>query len=147
MNLVCIVSCIHIRLLQKKLKKLNPTGIIFSGGPNSVYDETAFRCDEAIFELGLPIFGICYGMQLMTQYYGGKVEAAQNREYGKAEIKIQTESSLFQNLPKEQIVWMSHGDLVVETPEGFQVDGTNASCPISAMSDRDRKLLCCTIPS
>ena len=62
-------------ITAEEIKKLNPAGIIFSGGPNSVYDETAFRCDEAIFELGLPIFGICYGMQLMTQYYGGKVEA------------------------------------------------------------------------
>ena len=127
-------------ITAEEIKKLNPAGIIFSGGPNSVYDETAFRCDEAIFELGLPIFGICYGMQLMTQYYGGKVEPAQNREYGKAEIKIQNESALFTNLPKEQIVWMSHGDLVVKTPEGFQIDATSASCPISAMSDRDRKL-------
>ena len=127
-------------ITAEEIKKLNPAGIIFSGGPNSVYDESAFRCDEAIFELGLPIFGICYGMQLMTQYYGGKVEPAQNREYGKATIGIQNESKLFNNLPKEQIVWMSHGDLVVETPAGFQVDATSESCPISAMSDRERKL-------
>lgn len=136
-----VYSELHAHTITaEEIKKLNPAGIIFSGGPNSVYDETAFRCDEAIFELGLPIFGICYGMQLMTQYYGGKVEAAQNREYGKAELNIQNESALFTNLPKNQIVWMSHGDLVVETPEGFQVDATSVSCPISAMSDRDRQL-------
>ncbi|MEH6947470.1 glutamine-hydrolyzing GMP synthase [Bacillus sp. JJ634] len=127
-------------ITAEEIKKLNPAGIIFSGGPNSVYDESAFRCDEAIFELGLPIFGICYGMQLMTQYYGGKVEPAQHREYGKAILNVQNDSALFANLPKEQTVWMSHGDLVVETPEGFQVDATSASCPISAMSDRQRNL-------
>lgn len=90
--------------------------------------------------MGLPIFGICYGMQLMTKHFGGKVEPAKNREYGKATLAIQNESKLFSDLPKEQIVWMSHGDLVVETPEGFQIDGTNPSCPISAMSDESRKL-------
>ncbi|MFJ8268238.1 glutamine-hydrolyzing GMP synthase [Peribacillus asahii] len=127
-------------ITAEEIKKLNPAGIIFSGGPNSVYDESAFRCDEAIFELGLPIFGICYGMQLMTQYYGGKVEPAQHREYGKAILNVQNDSALFANLPKEQTVWMSHGDLVVETPAGFQVDATSASCPISAMSDRERNL-------
>ena len=127
-------------ITAEEIKKLNPAGIIFSGGPNSVYDESAFRCDEAIFELGLPIFGICYGMQLMTQYYGGKVEPAQHREYGKAILNVQNDSALFTNLPKEQTVWMSHGDLVVETPAGFQVDATSASCPISAMSDRERNL-------
>ena len=136
-----VYSELHYHTITaEEIKKLNPAGIIFSGDSNSVYDESAFRCDEAIFELGLPIFGICYGMQLMTQYYGGKVEPAQNREYGKAKLEVQNVSGLFNNLPKEQIVWMSHGDLVVKTPEGFQVDATSVSCPISAMSDRDRKL-------
>ena len=71
-------------ITAEEIKKLNPKGIIFSGGPNSVYDENSFRCDENIFEMGLPILGICYGMQLMTLYYDGKVEKAKNREYGKA---------------------------------------------------------------
>ena len=124
----------------EEIKKMNPSGIIFSGGPNSVYDAAAFGCDERIFEMGLPIFGICYGMQLMTKHFGGKVEPAKNREYGKATINLQNESRLFGSLPKEQTVWMSHGDLVVETPEGFTTDGTNPSCPISAMSDESRKL-------
>lgn len=127
-------------ITAEEIKKLNPKGIIFSGGPNSVYDENSFRCDEKIFELGLPILGICYGMQLMTLYYGGKVEKAKNREYGKAELKIQKESKLFTELPKEQVVWMSHGDLVVEAPKGFTVDGTSESCPIAAMSDEARNL-------
>ncbi|XJZ27619.1 glutamine-hydrolyzing GMP synthase [Bacillota bacterium Lsc_1132] len=127
-------------ITAEELKKLNPKGIIFSGGPNSVYDENSFRCDEAIFEMGLPILGICYGMQLMTMHFGGKVEKAKNREYGKAVLTVQNQSKLFADLPDEQVVWMSHGDLVVETPEGFTVDGTNPSCPIAAMSNEERNL-------
>lgn len=127
-------------ITAEEIKEMNPKGIIFSGGPNSVYDENSFRCDERIFELGLPIFGICYGMQLMTMHFGGKVEKAKNREYGKAVLSLQHESRLFSGLPEEQIVWMSHGDLVVEAPEGFKVDGINPSCPIAAMSDEDRNL-------
>lgn len=127
-------------ITAEEIKQMNPKGIIFSGGPNSVYDETAFRCDEAIFDLGLPILGICYGMQLMTQHFGGKVEAAAQREYGKAEIQVKNNSKLFDELPKEQVVWMSHGDLIVETPEGFTVDATSASCPIASMSDTARNL-------
>lgn len=127
-------------ITAEEIQKLNPTGIIFSGGPNSVYEEGAFRCDEKIFELGLPIFGICYGMQLMTMHFGGKVEKAKHREYGKAEIQIKNQSKLFADLPAAQTVWMSHGDLVVEAPQGFTLDATNPSCPIAAMSDEARRL-------
>jgi GMP synthase (glutamine-hydrolysing) len=127
-------------ITAEEIKKLNPKGIIFSGGPNSVYDENSFRCDEAIFEMGLPILGICYGMQLMTMYFGGKVEKAKQREYGKATLTIQNQSKLFHELPNEQVVWMSHGDLVVEAPAGFTVDGTNPSCPIAAMSNEEKEL-------
>ncbi|MBT2706279.1 glutamine-hydrolyzing GMP synthase [Chryseobacterium sp. ISL-80] len=123
-----------------EIKKMNPKGIIFSGGPNSVYDEGAFRCDEEIFELGLPILGICYGMQLMTMHFGGKVEKAKNREYGKALLTLHNQNSLFEGTPGEQVVWMSHGDLVTMSPPGFSVDGVNPSCPIAAMSDESRKL-------
>lgn len=127
-------------ITAEEIKALNPAGIIFSGGPNSVYDENAFGCDERIFDLGLPIFGICYGMQLMTKHLGGKVERAKHREYGKAEIKIENSTKLFSDLPSEQIVWMSHGDLVVEQPEGFTVDAVNPSCPIAAMSNEEKGL-------
>jgi GMP synthase (glutamine-hydrolysing) len=123
-----------------EIRQMNPKGIILSGGPNSVYDEGSFRCDEEIFELGLPILGICYGMQLMTTHFNGKVEPAKHREYGKAAIQIENQSKLFADLPQEQIVWMSHGDLVVEAPAGFTVDAVSPSCPISSMSDADRKL-------
>ncbi|QQZ09124.1 glutamine-hydrolyzing GMP synthase [Heyndrickxia vini] len=124
----------------EEIKKMNPKGIIFSGGPNSVYDENSFRCDEAIFDLGIPVFGICYGMQLMTKHFGGKVEPASHREYGKAKINVQPSAGLFKDLPNEQVVWMSHGDLVTETPKDFVVDAVSPSCPIAAMSNKSRSL-------
>lgn len=127
-------------ITAEEIKQMNPKGIIFSGGPNSVYDANAFGCDEEIFELGLPILGICYGMQLMTKHFNGKVEPAKQREYGKANISVQHQSKLFADLPQEQVVWMSHGDLVVEAPEGFRIDATSPSCPISSMSDEQRNL-------
>ncbi|MEI5909487.1 glutamine-hydrolyzing GMP synthase [Bacillus spongiae] len=123
-----------------EIKEMNPAGIIFSGGPNSVYGENAFSCDEEIFELGIPILGICYGMQLMTVHFGGKVERATHREYGKATMEMTEPSALFKELPNEQVVWMSHGDLVVEAPAGFTINGTSPSCPIASMSDETRKL-------
>ena len=123
-----------------EIKKMNVAGIIFSGGPNSVYDPEAFLCDEKIFDLGIPIFGICYGMQLMAQHFGGKVEKAKIREYGKAEIEVKTTKGLFHQLPEKQTVWMSHGDLVTVVPEGFSVDAVSETCPIAAMSNPERKL-------
>jgi GMP synthase (glutamine-hydrolysing) len=127
----------HISL--EKIKELNPKGIIFSGGPNSVYQEGSPRCDERIFDLGIPILGICYGMQLMTHHFKGKVEKANLREYGKATVELK-ETLLYDGLKPEQVVWMSHGDLVIDTPEGFVVDATNPSCPIAGMSNADEKL-------
>lgn len=126
-------------ITAEEIKRMNATGIVFSGGPNSVYDENAFTCDKEIFELGLPILGICYGMQLMTHHLGGKVEKATHREYGKATIAVENPTKLFERLPSEQVVWMSHGDLVTATPEGFSIDATSPSCPIAAMSDESRK--------
>lgn len=124
----------------EKLKEMNPKGIIFSGGPNSAYVEGAPKCDEGIFELGIPILGICYGMQLMTLHYGGKVEAANHREYGKAVIKVENPTKIYKDLPLEQSVWMSHGDLIVAPPPGFVVDAFNPSCPVAGMSDESRNL-------
>ncbi|EGL83005.1 GMP synthase (glutamine-hydrolyzing) [Caldalkalibacillus thermarum TA2.A1] len=124
----------------EKIRELNPKGIIFSGGPNSVYDEGAPRCDQRIFELGLPILGICYGMQLLSHHFGGQVEKAQHREYGKAKLRLNTTSRLFKGLQEEQVVWMSHGDLVKEPPAGFLVTAESPSCPVAAMEDADRGL-------
>jgi len=119
----------------EELKKVNATGIIFSGGPNSVYDENAFHIDSAIYDLGVPILGICYGMQLMSQHFGGKVEKASHREYGKAEINVKNATPLFGQLPENQVVWMSHGDHVTVAPEGFEVIATSPSCKVAAMAN------------
>lgn len=128
------------KITAEEVKEMNPRGIIFSGGPGSVYAEGAPRCDEKIFDLGIPVLGICYGMQLMTDHFNGSVEAANHREYGKAKISVESSSKLFGDLPKAQSVWMSHGDLVQAPPAGFKVDAINVSCPVAAMSDEDRGL-------
>ncbi|MFC3039426.1 glutamine-hydrolyzing GMP synthase [Virgibacillus xinjiangensis] len=128
------------KMTAETIRKMNPKGIILSGGPHSVYDENSFRCDKEIFELDIPILGICYGMQLMALHYGGKVEKAANREYGKAMIDADKDTALFKNSPEHQSVWMSHGDKVVEAPASFTVDATSPSTPIAAMSNKEKKL-------
>ena len=129
------------KLTAAQIKEMNPKGIIFSGGPNSVYDDGAFQIDPEIFELGIPILGICYGMQLMAHNLpGGKVESADNKEYGKAVITVKNqENVMFKDLPETQTVWMSHGDLVTQVPEGFEVTATSDNCPISAMTNDAKK--------
>ncbi|MDH6363883.1 GMP synthase (glutamine-hydrolyzing) [Enterococcus sp. PF1-24] len=127
------------RITADEVRQMQPKGIILSGGPNSVYDENAFGIDPEILELGIPILGICYGMQLLTYKLDGKVEPAQNREYGKAELEVTAkDASLFQSTPAKQVVWMSHGDLVTAIPEGFEVVGTSKDCPIAAIQDLSR---------
>lgn len=127
------------RITADEIRAIAPKGIIFSGGPNSVYDEQAFRIDPEIYELGIPILGICYGMQLMTYNLGGKVEPADNREYGKAELDILVKDArLFQKTPAKQTVWMSHGDLVTEIPAGFEKVATSKDCPIASIQNTDQ---------
>ena len=129
------------RITAEEVKAINPKGIILSGGPNSVYEDNAFRIDPEILNLGIPVLGICYGMQLITDEFGGKVEAAANKEYGKAELNITVENAgLFAKTPKDQTVWMSHGDLVTEVPAGFEVVATSKDCPIAAMQDPARHI-------
>ena len=128
------------KLTADEIKEINPKGIIFSGGPNSVYDPNVFKVDPEIFKLGIPILGICYGMQLMSYDLGGKVEKADNSEYGRADIEVlDDEAVLFKGLPKKQYVWMSHGDLVTQAPAGFEVTATSKNCPIASIADNDRK--------
>lgn len=125
----------------EKIKERKPKGIIFSGGPSSVYGEDAPRCDESLFDLDVPVLGICYGMQLMTHHFEGQVERAVHREYGKANIQVSRQKGLlFSDLPEEMSVWMSHGDLVKGPPEGFSIDAESQSCPVAAMSDESRHL-------
>jgi len=123
----------------EEIKKMNPKGIILSGGPNSVYEEGSFTVDPEIFDLGVPVMGICYGMQLMTKLLGGSVERANEREYGKAVIKAETHS-LFTKLPEEQTVWMSHSDKVINLPEGFNVIAHSPSCKYAAIENPERNL-------
>lgn len=123
-----------------KIKALSPQGIIFSGGPSSVYAEDAPHVDPAVYDLGVPIFGICYGMQLMAQQLeGGKVESSSKREYGKADIDFEQGAQLVAGLESRQTVWMSHGDHVVELPVGFKLDAGTESAPIAAMSNDELK--------
>ncbi len=123
----------------KEIKELDPTGIIFSGGPKSVYAENAPRIDEGIFDLGIPILGICYGMQIMAYTLDGKVQRAEQREYGKAELIVTDQKGLFADLGPELVVWMSHGDHVLQLPEGFTVIAKTINTPNAAMANHDRK--------
>lgn len=129
------------KLSAEEIKEMHPKGIIFSGGPNSVYAKDAFKVDPEIYKLGIPILGICYGMQLMSYDLGGKVEPADDSEYGRADIEvIDDDAVMFKGLLKKQYVWMSHGDRVVEAPEGFKVVATSKNCPISAIANDEKKL-------
>ncbi len=124
----------------EEIKKMAPSGIILSGGPNSVYEENAFKIDMEIFNLGIPVLGICYGMQLMSHAFGGVVSKADHSEYGKAVFKhTKPNALLLAGLPEEHTVWMSHGDLVTQVPEGFEAIATSADCPIAAMENADKK--------
>lgn len=115
-------------------------GIIFTGGPNSVYEEGAPQIEKEIFELGVPVLGLCYGMQLMAHSLGGKVEAASKREFGKTTTHFQSQAPLFKNLPDESITWMSHVDYVAQVPEGFEAIAHTADCPTAAMMNPTKKL-------
>ncbi|MGZ9586784.1 glutamine-hydrolyzing GMP synthase [Paenibacillus marinisediminis] len=123
----------------EKIKEMNPKGIVFSGGPSSVYEEGAPHVDPAIYDLGLPIFGICYGMQLMSHQMEGKVQRAGKREYGKSDVVFKENCSLIKGLEASQTVWMSHGDLVVELPTGFQIDASTEHAPIAAISHPEKQ--------
>ncbi|MBN2025926.1 MAG: glutamine-hydrolyzing GMP synthase [Actinobacteria bacterium] len=123
-----------------EIKSRGASALIFSGGPSSVYQDRAPHPDPGIFELGIPILGICYGHQLLAQDLDGRVEATGIREYGKTEMKVTGDSILFEGLPLEQTVWMSHGDSVQGAPSGFQVTARTAASPVAAMEDTARRL-------
>lgn len=124
----------------EKIKEKQPKGIIFTGGPASVFGEDSPRCDKGIFELGIPILGICYGMQLMTYTLGGNVARANKREYGTTEVQIDNSSSLFQGFENINGFLMSHTDFVETVPEGFKNIGHTTSCPNAAMENQEKKL-------
>ncbi|MEA3424559.1 MAG: glutamine-hydrolyzing GMP synthase [Bacillota bacterium] len=124
----------------KAVKENKPKGIIFTGGPNSVYLEDAPSIEKEIFELGIPVLGICYGMQLMAHVLGGKVQKATNREYGKIELEITQKDALFHNIENNSTCWMSHFDYVDQVPKGFEVDAKTPDTEIAAMKDEEKKL-------
>ena len=128
------------------IRDFNPQGIILSGGPNSVYEAIEWKAPQVVFELGVPVLGICYGMQTMAQQLGGKVESSGKREFGFAEVRARGHSRLFNGIQDRTNaeghglleVWMSHGDKVTELPAGFKVIGSSESCPVAAMADEAR---------
>ncbi len=124
----------------EKIKSKNPKGIIFTGGPASVYNEGAPKCDKEIFNLGIPVLGICYGMQLMTEMLGGKVQRADKREYGVIDVSLDNTSKLFENFGTSNPCLMSHTDYVDILPEGFQKIAETANCKIAAMQNTEKNL-------
>jgi len=124
----------------EKIKEIAPKGIIFTGGPASVYAEDAPHCDKEIFELGIPVLGICYGCQLMTHLLGGKVTSATKREYGKTDVTVNAKSLLFKGVTETSVCWMSHTDYVEKLPEGFEVTATSDSCPAAGLELEAKKL-------
>ena len=138
----CNVYCeVHpYKLSVEKIREMNPKGIIFTGGPNSVYGENSPLCDKEIFELGIPVLGICYGSQLMSHVLGGSVATAPVSEYGKTEVAVDVESKLFEGVNQSTICWMSHTDYIERAPEGFKIIGHTPVCPVAAMECEDKNL-------
>lgn len=128
--------------LSEILAMQDVKGIIFSGGPNSVYEDGAPQCDPAIYQSGLPILGICYGMQMMQFMNGGSVKSCEKKEYGRAPIEIVRENPLFNGTPDQQIVWMSHGDQVDELADGFEPIAKSETCPFAAAYNPKTKMAC-----
>jgi len=121
------------------IERRRPAGVILSGGPRSVSEPGAPRCDARVFDMGLPVLGICYGMQLMTDMLGGEVAPAPHREYGHATIRREPDAPLLTAVPPELRVWASHGDFVKSAPTGFAVTATSANAPVAAMADEERR--------
>ncbi|MBP3611548.1 MAG: glutamine-hydrolyzing GMP synthase [Lachnospiraceae bacterium] len=138
----CNVYCeVHPYSLSiEKIRAMNPKGIIFTGGPDSVYAEEAPNCASELFELGIPVFGICYGSQLMAYMLGGSVATAPVSEYGRAEVDTSGSSALVDGVGRKTICWMSHTDYIEQAPEGFSVTASTTVCPVAAMECRERDL-------
>ncbi len=137
-NVYCEVHPYNMAL--DKLKEMNPKGIIFTGGPNSVYAEGSPVCGKEIFELGIPVFGICYGSQLMAHLLGGKVATAPVSEYGRTEVEVDNSISLFRGVSCKTICWMSHTDYIEQAPEDFSVTAKTSVCPVAGMENAERGL-------
>jgi len=124
---------------MEEIRSLNPNALVFSGGSGSVYEEKAPFCDQEVFNLNVPVLGICYGMQLMAKVLGGEVTPAQRAEFGKTSLKINKTEGLFEGLPDDIICWMSHGDYVTAPPPGYQVTAATDNSPVAAMSNPGKR--------
>ncbi|MDE6624778.1 MAG: glutamine-hydrolyzing GMP synthase [Lachnospiraceae bacterium] len=138
----CNVYCeVHPYTMgMDRIREMNPKGIIFTGGPSSVYKEESPRCEKELLEMGIPILGICYGAQLVSYLLGGKVAEAPVSEYGKTEVTVDHDSILFGDVSKTTVCWMSHTNYIAEAPEGFRVTATTPVCPVAAMECPEKKL-------
>ena len=123
-----------------EIRKISPIGIIFTGGPNSVYLEDSMHCDKAILEMGIPVLGICYGSQLLAWTKGGNVSPCEKSEYGRTLMHVDTASDLFYGMDPEQIGLMSHTDQITKLPKGFKKTASTADCPIAALENKKEKL-------
>ena len=137
-NVYCEIYSYRTEL--DKILALNPKGIIFTGGPNSVYDPASPSCAKEIFDLGIPVLGICYGSQLMMHLLGGRVEKAPVREYGKIEVTVDTHSKLFDHLSPKTVCWMSNNDTIFEAAPGFAITAHTPDCPVAAAENADKGL-------
>lgn len=124
---------------EADIREFNPDGIILSGGPESVTEDNSPRAPQYVFDSGVPVLGVCYGMQTMAEQLGGKVAGSTEREFGYAQVKVSGESALFKDLEATQDVWMSHGDKVVEIPADFVKVGETDTCPYAAMANEEKK--------
>ncbi len=138
LNVFCEIKSYRSSLAE--IKGAGYKGIILTGGPNSVYEANALLCNPTLFELGIPVLGICYGAQLMAFLLGGKVSPAEKREYGRVPLEVNPANLLFSEVKPSSITWMSHTDQIHELPFGFEVSAHTADCPIAAMHDASRKL-------
>ena len=137
-NVYCEVHSYDIGL--DKIRSMSPKGIILTGGPNSVYAPGSPVCTRELFELGIPVLGICYGAQLMAYVLGGEVKTAPVSEYGRTEVITDNDSSLFENVEERSVTWMSHTDYIAAVPEGFEITAHTGNCPVAAMEKASDKL-------
>ena len=138
----CNVYCeiYSYRTDLEKIKAMNPKGIILTGGPNSCYEADSPTCSKELFEIGVPILGLCYGAQLMMHVLGGKVEKAPVREYGKTEVTVDKSSPLFSDVSEKTICWMSHFDYISKVADGFDIVATTSDCPVAAAQNKEKNL-------
>lgn len=136
-----VYSEIHPHSFElEKIKQMQPSGIILSGGPMSIYESDSPKADPEIFNLNIPVLGICYGLQFITYVFKGEIESAEHREYGKATLKINKETKLLESVKDNSVIWMSHGDYVKSAPPGFSLDGTSENSPVCVISNAGKNI-------